>query len=45
MPEVAEEEPATSKQINYIKKLGGEVTENMTKSQASDLIGELLRRD
>tara|TARA_R100001015_G_C4633548_1_gene198681 strand:+ start:1790 stop:2989 length:1200 start_codon:yes stop_codon:yes gene_type:complete len=45
MPEVAEEEPATSKQINYIKKLGGEVLENMTKTQASDLIGELLRRN
>ena len=45
MPEVAEEEPATSKQINYIKKLGGEVLENMTKTQASELIGELLRRN
>lgn len=40
-----DETPASTKQINYIKKLGGEVTENMTKSQASDLIGELLRRD
>ena len=40
-----DETPASTKQINYIKKLGGEVTENMTKSQASDLIGELLRRN
>jgi hypothetical protein len=33
---------ATYKQIGYIKKLGGEVQEGLTKQQASDMIGELL---
>ncbi len=46
MPEVAQlDEPATTKQINYIKRLGGEITYGMTKTEASDLIGELLRRE
>jgi len=35
-------EPATIKQTRYIAKLGGEVTDELTKSQASKLIGELL---
>ena len=35
--------PASSKQINYIKKLGGEPPEQLTKSRASEMITELLR--
>jgi hypothetical protein len=35
--------PASDKQINYIKKLGGEPPENITKSRASEMITELLR--
>ena len=33
---------ATYKQVGYIKKLGGEAEEGLTKQQASVLIGELL---
>lgn len=36
-----EEQPATEKQLSYIRSLGGEPTNSMTKRQASDLIGEL----
>ncbi len=46
MPEIAQlDTPATTKQINYIKRLGGEIELNMTKTEASSLIGELLRRE
>ena len=37
------ERPATDKQVDYIKGLGGEVTEGMTVRQASALIDTLLR--
>lgn len=34
-------EPATERQINYIKSLGGNVTPNMTFEEASQLLDEL----
>tara|TARA_R110002012_G_scaffold303918_1_gene506201 strand:+ start:639 stop:1844 length:1206 start_codon:yes stop_codon:yes gene_type:complete len=41
-PDSTEPEPASHKQISYIKKLGGDVVEGLTKTDASKLIGELL---
>ena len=41
-PEVVQVIPATYKQVRYIKKLGGEPQEGITKQQASDMIGQLL---
>jgi len=43
MPNAVQETPASSKQINYIKKLGGEPPEDITKTRASEMITELLR--
>jgi hypothetical protein len=37
-----EEEPATAKQISYIKRLGGNPREGLTKLEASSEIEELL---
>lgn len=38
----ADDEPATEKQIAYLKKLGVQVPPNLTKRQASELIDEML---
>ncbi len=37
----SKEEPATDKQIKELKRLGGVVSNNMTKKEASKRIGEL----
>ena len=37
----SEPTPASSKQISYIKSLGGEPPENLTKRDASEMITEL----
>lgn len=42
-PTTTEDVPATSKQINYIKRLGGEPLPDLTKQRASEMITELLR--
>ena len=39
-----DEEPATSKQINYIMKLGANVPDDITKSEASKMISDLLNK-
>ena len=42
-PTSVEAQPATLKQTRYIERLGGEVPDELTKTEASELIGELLR--
>ena len=42
-PNSSNEVVATTKQIKYIERLGGEPTDNMSKSEASEMINELLR--
>ena len=42
-PESAPEQTATIKQTRYIERLGGEVVDGLSKQEASELIGELLR--
>ena len=42
-PSDSNEVQATSKQIRYIDRLGGESVEGMSKSAASEMINELLR--
>ena len=42
-PTSTNEVEATDKQVRYIKRLGGEVPDGLTKSEASEMIGELLK--
>ena len=42
-PTSVEAQPATLKQTRYIERLGGEVPDGLTKTEASEMIGELLR--
>jgi hypothetical protein len=43
-PTSSNEVEATEKQVKYIKRLGGEAPDGLTKSEASEMISELLRR-
>ena len=42
-PNSSNEIAATDKQVKYIKRLGGEPNEGITKTEASEMINELLR--
>lgn len=41
----SESQPATQKQIDYLKRLGIEITEKVTKKKASQLIDEARKRE
>lgn len=43
--EASNGQPASAKQIEYLKKLGVEVPKDLTKREASQLIDEALARD
>jgi len=43
VPDASIDNPASEKQIRYIKRLGGEPPNDLTKQRASEMITELLR--